>query len=301
LIASASGPYDGGTEPHGESRYGRTDGEDDEQQCHSLSGKLIDDTVVCETILKEFNHMHEQQQQQQTMQPQSSTLSNTMNHPSRTNIDKGYILDGFPRTLQQITIMETICPSHYRIDGAIKLAVPDYVCKQKLLGRRLCLKCHGNYNVGDVHYHDRDSNRWWNIPAYLPASASSSAPTITTTKGGLLESTTSSSSKSTSKSSFVVPSSLSCGCDPTVDWVSRHDDQEDIVEHRLQIYHQHMDPILDYFDDNFDDLDDNDKVKADQGTTTTRRQQKRLLKLYPYNGFDDVPQIIQTVKDWVQE
>jgi hypothetical protein len=62
-----------------------------------------------------------------------------------------------------------------------------------------------------------------------------------------------------------------------------------------------MDPILDYFDDDFDDLDDNDKVKADQGTTTTRRQQKRLLKLYPYNGFDDVPQIIQTVKDWVQE
>jgi adenylate kinase family enzyme len=232
------------------------------------SGKLVDDSIVCQTILKEFQSRHQQQH------IGGSGGGTSLNKSS------GYILDGFPRTARQIKLMEELWPPSYHIHGAIKLAVPDIVCEQKLLGRRLCMKCGGNYNIANAHWNG------WNLPAYLPSSklssSSSSSPSSTQLSSPPSNSSTTStseeqSSSTPSSSSFSLPSSLTC-CDPTKDWMTRDDDRSwDVVEHRLQVYHSHMDPILDYFD---------------------RRGQ--LLKLSPYNGFDDLPQIIETVENWIQ-
>ena len=146
---------------------------------------------------------------------------------------KGYILDGFPRTLHQAQMMEETWPVHSQVQAALKLAVPDIVCETKLLGRRICKKCNGNYNVNAV-----DFGQW-----YLPSS---------------------------------LPQNCEHDCDPLVDWETREDDRPEIVKERLSLYHEHMDPILDYFE-----------------------SKNRLLKLSPYKGYDDVPEVIHKVQQWL--
>lgn len=73
-----------------------------------------------------------------------------------------YLLDGFPRTLQQVHLMEETWPLNLQINAVVDLDVPKQVCKEKLLGRRLCTKCGGNYNVNAVHI------LGFNLPAQMP-------------------------------------------------------------------------------------------------------------------------------------
>jgi adenylate kinase len=172
------------------------------------SGQLVDDHVVSDALLDGLKQYQ-----------------------------KGYILDGFPRTLKQAQLMDT-WPAHSQVQAALKLAVPDVVCETKLLGRRICKRCDGNYNVNGV-----DLDNW-----YLPPS---------------------------------LPENICDGnedCDPYLDWITREDDQPHIVKERLSLYHQHMDPILEYFE-----------------------RRNRLLKLTPYKGYDDIPEIITTVQRWLEK
>jgi adenylate kinase len=74
---------------------------------------------------------------------------------------RGYLLDGFPRTIRQLRASS----SHLTIDAAIQLAVPDFVCETKLIGRRFCKKCNGNFNVNGV---EQDG---WRMPPTRPASS----------------------------------------------------------------------------------------------------------------------------------
>lgn len=102
------------------------------QHSHEVeSGTLVDDTVVS-NILRD--HLPKQP----------------------------YILDGFPRTLKQVHLMEETWPKRLQIDAVVDLDVPKQVCKEKLLGRRFCTKCGGNYNVHAVHI------LGFHLPAQLP-------------------------------------------------------------------------------------------------------------------------------------
>lgn len=56
---------------------------------------------------------------------------------------KGYILDGFPRTIPQAEALDRIA----KIDCALSLEVPDEVIAQRMSGRRVCLKCGATYHV----------------------------------------------------------------------------------------------------------------------------------------------------------
>ncbi len=56
---------------------------------------------------------------------------------------RGYILDGFPRTVPQAEALERIA----RIDSVIELAVDDEQLINRLSGRRVCLKCGATYHV----------------------------------------------------------------------------------------------------------------------------------------------------------
>jgi adenylate kinase len=152
----------------------------------------------------------------------------------------GYILDGFPRTLQQAHLMQERWPEPYQVHAAIKLAVPDQVCEIKLLGRRRCTICGGNYNINGVVDLDLDNNGW-----YLPPS---------------------------------LPKEDCTKCHPDNDWSIREDDQPHIVQERLKVYHQHMDPILDYFS-----------------------SQNSLLTITPYKGYEDLPMLISTVQRWIED
>lgn len=56
---------------------------------------------------------------------------------------KGFILDGYPRTIAQIEFLGKIT----KIDAVINLNVPEWVVVERLSSRRQCKKCGAIYNV----------------------------------------------------------------------------------------------------------------------------------------------------------
>ena len=56
---------------------------------------------------------------------------------------KGFILDGYPRTLEQAKILEGIT----KIDVILLLDVPDWIIIERLSSRRICRNCGTVYNV----------------------------------------------------------------------------------------------------------------------------------------------------------
>lgn len=63
---------------------------------------------------------------------------------SEEDCEKGYILDGFPRTLPQAEAMDKI---GIKLDAALNIDVADDVIVKRLCGRRECKKCAAPYHV----------------------------------------------------------------------------------------------------------------------------------------------------------
>jgi len=61
----------------------------------------------------------------------------------RLKSGKGFVLDGFPRTLDQAEALDGIV----RIDVVIQLVVPEWIIVERLSTRRICRKCGEVYNV----------------------------------------------------------------------------------------------------------------------------------------------------------
>jgi len=200
------------------------------------NGTLVEDAVVGETVLEGLLDLQ---------------------------TPRGYILDGFPRTLQQVVLMENTWPDTLRIRTVVQLDVPDFVCQTKLLGRRACSKCGRSYNIRGVDHNG------WRMPPHLPP------------KGHVCESHTRFSS------SLTHHATKETSCDWTV---QRDDDTTEIVEERLSVYHQNADPILDYIRNN---CHDNNKRNS--------LQRYSLLTLTPYCGFDDLPKLIKQLCQHVEE
>ena len=60
---------------------------------------------------------------------------------------KGYILDGFPRTVKQAEALDTFAT----IDVALNIALDDEVIVSRLAGRRVCLKCGATYHTSTLN------------------------------------------------------------------------------------------------------------------------------------------------------
>jgi len=56
---------------------------------------------------------------------------------------RGFILDGYPRTLEQAETLEEIA----KIDVIILLMVPDWIIIERLSTRRICKNCGAVYNI----------------------------------------------------------------------------------------------------------------------------------------------------------
>lgn len=65
---------------------------------------------------------------------------------SKPKYDHGYILDGFPRNIDQAKALQ----HQSKIDLAIHFNLPDDVLIGKLLGRRMCSNCGHGYNVCNI-------------------------------------------------------------------------------------------------------------------------------------------------------
>lgn len=104
----------------------------------SEKGLLVPDSLVTEVVLSKLEDS------------------------SRVNYNDGFILDGYPRTLNQARTLsehDLLSPT-----TVVNVDLAQDVIIEKLLGRRVCSKCGTSYNLANVI----DVDRGYNMPAMLP-------------------------------------------------------------------------------------------------------------------------------------
>ena len=80
--------------------------------------------------------------------PDSLTFSMVEDRLAQDDCAKGYILDGFPRTLAQAEALdEMLAKQGGAIDAVLSIVVDDETIKDRVSGRRVCEKCGASYNV----------------------------------------------------------------------------------------------------------------------------------------------------------
>ena len=80
--------------------------------------------------------------------PDSVTIRMVEDRLSRDDLDNGYILDGFPRTIGQAQALDEILSSgNESIDAVISIVVEDEIIKDRVSSRRVCEKCGASYNI----------------------------------------------------------------------------------------------------------------------------------------------------------
>jgi adenylate kinase len=61
-------------------------------------------------------------------------------------LDRGFILDGFPRTLPQAEELEVVLDGQ-PLDAVLSLDVPTEIVLDRIAGRRVCEDCGANYHI----------------------------------------------------------------------------------------------------------------------------------------------------------
>ena len=75
--------------------------------------------------------------------PDSIVIAALKKRLEQDDTKEGFILDGFPRTLEQAKALESISD----IDAVINLNVPENILIERLSSRRQCKKCGAIYNL----------------------------------------------------------------------------------------------------------------------------------------------------------
>ena len=69
------------------------------------------------------------------------------NRISQEDCKNGFILDGYPRTLKQIKLLDVLKKYNMKIDKVIELTVPEEIAYKRILERKMCEKCGKMYGV----------------------------------------------------------------------------------------------------------------------------------------------------------
>jgi len=108
---------------------------------HISTGQIFRDNMVQGTPLgKEVDKFLKSG----VLVPDDITLETVKNRLSEPDCKKGFIFDGFPRTLKQAEGLEKTT----KLDYVINLVVPDWVLIKRLSLRVSCEKCGEIYNLG---------------------------------------------------------------------------------------------------------------------------------------------------------
>ncbi len=80
--------------------------------------------------------------------PDEITIGIVRDRVSQPDCDKGFLLDGFPRTISQAEALDGIAAELGKsIDHVINLAVDRDLLLARLTGRRICKSCGATYHV----------------------------------------------------------------------------------------------------------------------------------------------------------
>ena len=82
--------------------------------------------------------------------PDELTISVLKNRISLPDCKNGFILDGFPRTINQGEVLDKMLSEEgTKIDGVLEIDVSDDAIIQRLSGRRSCPACGKTYHITD--------------------------------------------------------------------------------------------------------------------------------------------------------
>ncbi len=107
---------------------------------HISTGDIVREEIKSQTELgkrlKEYSDRGE-------LIPDSIIIGMLADRLKKADAEKGFILDGFPRTLAQAEALERIS----KVDLVIKLNVPDWIIIKRLSNRVTCKSCGAIYNL----------------------------------------------------------------------------------------------------------------------------------------------------------
>ena len=76
--------------------------------------------------------------------PDELILGIVADRVAQPDCEKGFILDGVPRTLAQAEALEA---KNVRIDHVVSIEIDDCVIEGRMTGRRVCAKCGASYHI----------------------------------------------------------------------------------------------------------------------------------------------------------
>lgn len=80
--------------------------------------------------------------------PDEVTIGIVRESLSKSENQKGFILDGFPRTTEQAEALDEILQGlSIALNGAIDIVVPDDILIKRATGRRICQSCGATYHI----------------------------------------------------------------------------------------------------------------------------------------------------------
>ncbi|WP_425059829.1 Adenylate kinase [Sporomusa carbonis] len=80
--------------------------------------------------------------------PDSVTIGIVKERLAKEDCQKGFILDGFPRTIAQAEALDrTLSELEIRLDRVINITAPDSELVGRMTGRRICKNCGATYHV----------------------------------------------------------------------------------------------------------------------------------------------------------
>ena len=78
--------------------------------------------------------------------PDSVVIAMVKERLAMDDCANGYLLDGFPRTVEQAEALATISEP----DAVVNIDVPDELLMDRLTGRRVCPKCAGTFHISKL-------------------------------------------------------------------------------------------------------------------------------------------------------
>jgi adenylate kinase len=80
--------------------------------------------------------------------PDETVVEIVKDRLSEEDCQKGFLLDGFPRTVAQASVLDEVLEQmNMKIDNVINIEVPKEVLIERAVGRRVCKKCGATYHV----------------------------------------------------------------------------------------------------------------------------------------------------------
>lgn len=83
--------------------------------------------------------------------PDSVTIGLVKERLSKSDCQKGFLLDGFPRTIPQAEALNKILEElNIKLDAVINIEVDDSILIDRIVGRRVCPNCKAGYHITNL-------------------------------------------------------------------------------------------------------------------------------------------------------